>query len=96
MSEATLRRHLAAEGTGFAELLRDTRLTHALGLLQTTGFAVARVAEEAGYASPQQFAMRFRARFGLAPHEIRLEERRNDRNGAKAARSATASSPIAR
>lgn len=96
MSEATLRRHLAAEGAGFADLLRDTRLTHALGLLQTTDFAVARVAEESGYASPQQFAMRFRARFGLAPHEIRLVERPDDRNGAKSARRAAARAPQAR
>lgn len=95
MSEATLRRHLAAEGTGFADLLRDTRLTHALGLLQTTPFAVARVAEEAGYASPQQFAMRFRARFGLAPHEIRLAERPIDRNAAKSARRAAVVAPKA-
>lgn len=96
MSEATLRRHLAAEGTGFAGLLRDTRLIHALGLLQTTRFAVARVAEESGYASPQQFAMRFRARFGLAPHEIRLAERPDDRNGAESARHAAAARPKAR
>lgn len=85
VSEATLRRRLAAEGGSFGLILRDVRLTHALALLQTTSFPIVRVAEEAGYASPQQFAVRFRARFGLAPHEIRLPEPRLDRNGAETA-----------
>lgn len=85
VSQATLRRRLAAEHTSFGALLRDVRLTHALGLLQTTGFSVARIAEEAGYASPQQFAVRFRARFGFAPHEIRLPQAQIDRIGAEAA-----------
>lgn len=82
VSEATLRRRLAAEGESFGQTLRDVRLTHALALLQTTDFSVARVAEEAGYASPQQFAVRFRSRFGLAPHEIRQPEAQVDRIGA--------------
>lgn len=86
MSEATLRRHLAAEGTGFAETLRDLRLTHALALLQTTALPVARVAEESGYASPQQFARAFRARWGLSPREIRAETGQIARGGAKLAR----------
>lgn len=82
-SQATLRRRLAGEGEGFGAILRDVRLSHALGLLQTTAFPVTRIAAEAGYASPQQFAIRFRARFGLAPHEIRTKEAQIDRIGAK-------------
>ncbi|MBL4927133.1 helix-turn-helix transcriptional regulator [Fuscibacter oryzae] len=89
-SEATLRRKLAAEGESFGAILRDVRLTHALGLLQTTPFPIARVAAEAGYASPQQFATRFRARFGLSPHEIRTPEVAIDRIGAKIARTGAA------
>ncbi|WP_158589832.1 helix-turn-helix transcriptional regulator [Gemmobacter lutimaris] len=85
-SPATLRRHLAAEGTSFAVILRDTRLTQALGMLQCTAFPVARIAAEVGYASPQQFAARFRARFGLAPHEIRLPSPEDERHGAEPAR----------
>lgn len=85
-SPATLRRHLAAEGTSFAVLLRDARLTQALGMLQCTAFPVSRIAAEVGYASPQQFAARFRARFGLAPHEIRLPPPEDERNGAEPAR----------
>ncbi len=89
-SEATLRRKLADEGESFGSILRDVRLTHALGLLQTTPFPVARIAAEAGYASPQQFATRFRTRFGLAPHEIRTPEMERDRIGAKLARNGAA------
>lgn len=93
MSEATLRRRLAAEGHSFGALLREGRLNHALGLLQTTAFPVARVAAEAGYASPQQFATRFRTRFGLAPHEIRQPEAQIERIGAEAARGGAMAGP---
>jgi AraC-like DNA-binding protein len=89
-SEAALRRKLAAAGASFGTILRDVRLTHALGLLQTTPFPVARIAAEVGYASPQQFATRFRARFGLAPHEIRTPDGHLDRIGAKVARNGAA------
>jgi AraC-like DNA-binding protein len=74
-SEATLRRHLAAEGTGLAEILTDLRMNRALGLLQATDSPVQQVAHAVGYASPSRFALRFRARFGLSPREIREGER---------------------
>ncbi len=70
-SEATLRRRLAGEGTGFAALLTDLRMNRALGLLQTTDQPVGVIAQDVGYASASRFAVRFRARFGLAPGEIR-------------------------
>ncbi|MGO7902880.1 hypothetical protein ACC719_36405, partial [Rhizobium ruizarguesonis] len=41
MSEATLRRKLAAENNGFSEILRDTRMNRALGLIQTTTLPMA-------------------------------------------------------
>ncbi|MEZ5797110.1 MAG: helix-turn-helix transcriptional regulator [Paracoccaceae bacterium] len=82
MSEATLRRRLAAEGSGFAEILREMRLCHGLALLQTTALPVGRIALEAGYASASQFAQRFRERFGLLPREIREAEATADRNAA--------------
>lgn len=71
VSEATLRRHLADEGTGLAALLTDLRMNRALGLLQTTDLPVQEIAFQVGYASPSRFALRFRARFGLAPSAIR-------------------------
>lgn len=71
LSEATLRRRLASEGTSFGDLLADVRMTHALGLLQTTDQPINAVALAVGYASPSRFAARFRERFGLAPSAIR-------------------------
>lgn len=71
VSPATLRRKLSASGTSFTEVLADVRMSHGLVLLQSTSFAVARIAEECGYASPSRFAARFRSRFGCAPAAIR-------------------------
>ena len=79
MSEATLRRKLAAEGQGWADLLADQRMSRALGLLQTTGLSVGVIAAEVGYTSASRFAVRFRARFGISPGVIR----KADRNGRK-------------
>lgn len=73
MSVPTLRRHLAAEGQSFSALLQDVRMSHALLLLQSSALPVASVAAAVGYDSPSRFAVRFRARFGTAPHEIRRE-----------------------
>src|SRR5262249_42440258 len=43
MSDATLRRKLAAENTSFSEILSDTRMTRALGLIHTTTLPMAQV-----------------------------------------------------
>lgn len=71
MSEATLRRKLAAENTSFTETLRDVRMTRALGLLQTTLLPIAHIAQKIGYDSPSQFAARFKDRFGINPRDLR-------------------------
>jgi AraC-like DNA-binding protein len=73
LSEATLRRHLAEEGAGLSVLLIDLRMNRALGLLQATDLPVQEIAFQVGYASPSRFALRFRARYGLAPSAIRGE-----------------------
>ncbi len=80
-SEATLRRRLAVERQGFADLLTDLRMNRALGLLQGSVLPVAKVAAEVGYASPSRFALRFRARFGVSPAEIRGDARKAVRRG---------------
>lgn len=71
LSEATLRRRLAAEGTSFGDLLTDMRMSTAMVLLQSTDHAVNRIALEVGYESASRFAIRFRARFGFPPTAIR-------------------------
>ncbi|MBX5172130.1 helix-turn-helix transcriptional regulator [Rhizobium sp. NZLR1b] len=83
MSEATLRRKLAVEDTGFSEILSDTRMNRALGLIQTTTLPMAQVALEVGYDSPSQFSARFKERFGVNPRHVRGGSERFERIGAE-------------
>ncbi|MES0884892.1 helix-turn-helix transcriptional regulator [Roseibium sp. SCP14] len=71
LSEASLRRHLARCGTSFSAVLSDARMTRALALLHSTDLSINRIALEVGYASPSQFAARFRDRFEVTPSAIR-------------------------
>lgn len=80
MSEATLRRHLAAEGNSFSSLLADVRMSHALSLLQSTDLPVGNIAHDVGYESASRFATRFRKRFGFAPTAVRGHRRDGSHN----------------
>lgn len=71
MSEATLRRRLAAEGVTLRQLIADVRMASALVLLQATSRPVSEIASSVGYESPSRFAVRFRDRFGFAPTAVR-------------------------
>jgi AraC-like DNA-binding protein len=71
MSAATLRRRLAAEGSGFREVLEEVRLAQALSLVQGGRQPLKQVAMACGYRSPSRFAARFRQRFGTLPSELR-------------------------
>ena len=57
----------------FATSLRDIRLDHAAELLAGVdrGWAVRRVAREAGFAGPAQLSRAFRERFGMTPTQFR-------------------------
>ncbi|WP_332853569.1 helix-turn-helix transcriptional regulator [Duganella sp. S19_KUP01_CR8] len=71
MSEATLRRRLAAQHLRFETLLLEVRMHHAMGLLQTTGWSIPLVAEACGYQAHARFSLRFRERFGCPPSHVR-------------------------
>lgn len=77
MSEASLRRRLAAEENSLSGILLDVRMSTALTLLQSTAQPVTRIAGEVGYQSPSQFAVRFRQRFGCSPTDIRRDSPRD-------------------
>ena len=81
VSEATLRRKLAAGGTAFSEVLADIRMSTALFLLQSTDRPVTVIAGDVGYDSPSRFAARFRARFDFSPSDIRGQRRSIERIG---------------
>ncbi|MDL2316320.1 AraC family transcriptional regulator [Desulfovibrio sp. OttesenSCG-928-A18] len=74
-SPATLRRHLAAEGTTFREVLTEARMVYALRLLQSTDRPISQIALDVGYESQSRFAIRFRKRFGFQPSTIRGHKR---------------------
>ena len=70
MSEATIRRHLAAEGTSLRQVVVEARLSVALELLYTTRLPIKTVATRVGYASPSSFVRRFVERYGIEPTMI--------------------------
>ena len=71
VSEATLRRRLQEEGVSLREVLTDIRMTHAMGLLQSSNMPVSAIAASAGFESQSRFAIRFRSRFGFPPTAVR-------------------------
>ncbi len=71
MSEATLRRRLAAEHLRFETLLLEVRMHHAMALLQSTGWSIPQVAQACGYQAHSRFSLRFRERFGCSPSQVR-------------------------
>jgi AraC-like DNA-binding protein len=71
MSPATLRRKLAAERSGFREVLEEVRLSHALALVTGGTQPLKWVAMACGYLSASRFAERFRERFGCLPSALR-------------------------
>ena len=93
MSEATLRRRLAAERTTLSDLLVEVRMSTALVLLQATEKSVAEIAFDVGYESASRFAARFRRRFGHPPAAIRHGDPDLDRHGAEIDRHGSAASP---
>ena len=74
-SQATLRRHLAAEASSFREILAETRMLHALRLLHSTDASIGNIARDSGYACQSRFTQRFRERFGFPPSAVRGHRR---------------------
>lgn len=71
VGESTLRRRLHEEGSGFRQVLEETRMVAGLALLQETFWPVGQVAEAVGYNSHSRFSERFRRHFGLSPAELK-------------------------
>ena len=71
LSESTLRRKLAAEGTSLQAIKDKAKLSYGLHLVQTTFEPIGRVAERCGYQSQSRFTDRFKQFFGVTPTELR-------------------------
>ncbi len=70
MSRATMARHLAAEGTGFREVLSEVRMNYALALLQELR-PLMDVAVACGYQSLTRFSARFKQQYRITPYQYR-------------------------
>lgn len=70
LSGASLRRHLAAEGTSLSKVLLEARMGCALTLLSTTNLPTKTVAARVGYQSVASFNRQFAARYQLRPADI--------------------------
>lgn len=77
LSESTLRRKLAAEGTTLQAIKDRARLAHGLHLVQSTFEPIGRVAERCGYQSQSRFTDKFKQFFGVTPTELRKTRMRD-------------------
>jgi AraC-like DNA-binding protein len=80
LSERSLRRHLAAEGTGFQSLFDGLRMDLAHRYVTQTSLAPADIAAVLGYAHLSSFLRAFQSRFGRSPTAMRVSPQRRGRN----------------
>jgi AraC-like DNA-binding protein len=71
MSERTLQRRLAEQGTNFNELLDQVRFDAARQLLQHNSISVTDISGELGYKDPANFTRAFRRWAGVSPRRHR-------------------------
>ena len=83
MTERTLRRRLADEGTSFRDLLTEVRQTMAEELLCSTGLSVSEVSSRLGYASTSAFIHAFQKWRSCSPRQF-LEARTQEKQGKQA------------
>jgi len=67
----TLQRQLAAENTGFRELLDEARRDLAIAYIRETGSSLSEIAWLLGFSGPAAFHKAYRRWFGLSPGEHR-------------------------
>lgn len=81
LSERTLHRRLAEEGTRFSTMIDDARYARARDLLMDPRMTVERVAFEVGFAEPSSFSRAFRRWSGMGVLAYRRQQlgRRQDR-----------------
>lgn len=71
MSERTLKRQLAQEGTTFSDILEDIRRQMAMRLLDANGKSTERIAEDLGYSDVANFNRAFKRWTGTTPGQYR-------------------------
>ncbi|WP_374573438.1 AraC family transcriptional regulator ligand-binding domain-containing protein [Acinetobacter sp.] len=74
MSDRTLKRQLAAEGTSFSTLVDEVRYRHATSLLSRTDFTLEQIADELGYSDVANFSRAFKRWNGRSPSNWRKDQ----------------------
>jgi AraC-like DNA-binding protein len=75
LTERTLHRYLAAEGSSFSAIVHDTRQALAERYLANERYSLTDVSELLGFAAPSAFSRWFRQRFGVSPTQWRAAAR---------------------
>ena len=75
MSARTFRRRLKAQGSGYRELVDETRTGVAIELLDTANLSVESVSERLGYAETASFIHAFKRWTGTTPGKFRSAAR---------------------
>lgn len=73
MSERTLKRQLAQEGTTFTDILEDLRRQKAIGLLDAGEQSLERIGEQLGYSDVANFNRAFKRWTGTTPGQYRKQ-----------------------
>ena len=73
MSDRTLKRQLATEGTSFSTLVDEVRYRHATSLLSRTDFTLEQIADELGYSDVANFSRAFKRWSGRSPSNWRKD-----------------------
>ncbi len=71
MSERTLRRRLAGEGTSFQQVVQDFRLGLAKKYLTSSILPIAEISDLIGYSEPANFHRAFCKKFDITPNQFR-------------------------
>ncbi len=71
VSERTLRRRLADEGTSFQQVVQDFRLGMAKKYLMSSSLPIAEISDLIGYSEPANFHRAFCKKFDVTPNQFR-------------------------
>ena len=74
MSERTLKRRLAEQGSGFREILDEVRIGTACDLLNTTRYPLEEICYRVGYQHVSTFIQAFKRVMHLTPTEYRTRQ----------------------
>jgi AraC-like DNA-binding protein len=76
LSERTLARRLATEGTSFLQVSTEVRMTLASDYVRATPLAIGDIARLVGYGDESSFTRAFRRGFGMTPRAYRAQQTR--------------------